>query len=233
MSFPSTHWSVIAEVREGAATGQQLALDALVERYWNPAYAHLRARGIAADDAQDLVQDFFERWLRRNLFGRADACRGRFRDFFLTSLNNFVRNALRDRHAGKRWPEAGFVADDIEGLHDGTDPAEAFVRTFTSELTLAVLAQLERDLQASGSADHFEIFRRRMVEPVLDGVEPPPYRDLAAEFGITEKQAANRLTTVRRAYGRLLEERIAEYAASPEDRAQELAELLAYLGIRD
>jgi hypothetical protein len=38
---------------------------------------------------------------------------------------------------------------------------------------------------------------------------------------------------VRRAYRRLLGDRIAEYAASPEDREQELAELLAYLRIRD
>jgi RNA polymerase sigma-70 factor (ECF subfamily) len=222
---------MIGAVREGNHEEQRAALERLTARYWRPAYAHLRAKGFAADDAHDLIQDFFEKWLRENLFGRARIERGRFRDFLLTSLSNFVRNALRDRRAQKRWPAAGFADDDVDALGHSDDPAREFVQTFISDMTMSVLAALEDEFRQSGKAQHFELFRRRIVEPALEGVEPASYRSLAAEFGLSEKQAANCVTTARRAYRRLLEARIAEYAASPEDRALEMRELLGRLDI--
>ncbi len=222
---------MIGEVRRGASPAQQAALELLIARYWNPAYAHLRAKGIPSEDTQDIVQDFFEKWLRQNLFGRADVGRGRFRDYLLTSLNNFARNALRDKVAKKRWPQAGFTADDVDTLLGEGDPAEEFVRAFISEMTLSVLTELEHEFEASGKTAHFELFRRRVVEPALDGIEPPSYRVLAEKHELSEKQAANFVVTARRAYVRLLEARVSEYAASADDGRAEIAELLAHLDI--
>lgn len=222
---------MIGAVRQGASPARHAALESLIARYWHPAYAHLRAKGIPGEDTQDLVQGFFEKWLRQNLFGRAEIGRGRFRDYMLTSLNNFARNALRDKYAKKRWPEAGFSVDDVDEILGDGDPADEFVRTFISEMTLAVLAELEQEFAASDKSIHFFLFRRRIVEPVLDGVEPPSYRTLAEEFELSEKQAANFVVTARRAYVRLLEAHVSEYAASAEDSRAEIAELLAYLGI--
>lgn len=222
---------MISEVKRGASPAQRAALECLAARYWKPAYAHLRSKNVSAEDTQDLVQDFFEKWLRQNLFGRADISRGRFRDYMITSLNNFARNVLRDKYAKKRWPVGGFSADDVDRILGDGDPAEEFVHAFISEMTLSVLAELEREFAVSDKATHYDLFRRRIVEPALDGVEPPSFRTLAKEYGLTEKQAANFVVTARRAYVRLLETRVAEYAASADDSRAEIAELLAYLGV--
>lgn len=206
-----------------------MALERLAARYWRPAYVHLRARGIDADDAEDLVQDFFENWLQRNLFGKATQVRGRFRDFFLTSLNNFAKNWFRNRHAKKRQPEGGFDTYEEDELPGRDNPELEFVRAFQSDMTRQVLNALELEFQESGKAQHFLMFRRRIVEPALDGVEAPSYRDLADGQDLSEKQVANQVLTARRAYRRLLESHVAEYAASPEDLKLELADLLGYL----
>jgi len=57
------------------------ALVALCENYWYPLYAYLRRRGYAADQAQDLTQDFFIRVLEGRYLDRADPEKGRFRSF--------------------------------------------------------------------------------------------------------------------------------------------------------
>jgi hypothetical protein len=54
---------------------------------------------------------------------------------------------------------------------------------------------------------------------------------LANQNGLTEKQAANCLVTMKRAYQRLLESQILEYAASAEDVRQEMRDLMGYLRI--
>ena len=79
--FVTTRWSVVLATREEA--GSQEALAWLCERYWLPLYAFVRSRGYQRDDAKDLVQGFFERFLSRNLAEEADAERGRFRSYLL------------------------------------------------------------------------------------------------------------------------------------------------------
>ena len=210
---------------------QQLALDRLIERYRHPTYVHIRAKGISPEDAEDLVQEFFTNWLHRGLFGKADMIRGRFRNYLLTSLNNFIKNSFRNKHAQRRWPAGGFSEEEIDRVADIDSPAEEFSRAFNSEMTRAVLALLEEECKRNGKQAHYSIFQRRIVEPALDGAETPPMKLLAGEFQMTEKQAANCLGTMKRAYRRLMESQILEYAASDEDVRQELHDLMGHLHI--
>ena len=236
-AFPSTHRSQFAALRAGDSTQRRNALDFLIQRYWKPVYCYLRRRGYGEEDAKDLVQEFFAFCLQRDFFDQADPARGRFRSFLLGSLQHFLANARRAAHAQKRRPEQGFVPlrDPVTASSAGFEPADrttpeaVFHHAWVSDLIQRVLRRLERECQTTDKQAHYEILRLRLVLPALEGAEPPPLRDLAQRFGLSEKQAANCLLTARRAYQRLLQEEIRRYANSEDEVAAEIQDLFHFL----
>ena len=129
-------------------------------------------------------------------------------------IEHFVANARRAARAKKRHPSQGFAFIDdsaFAGEHPGAlqhaeTPDELFHRTWLQELVLRVLKRLERACHAAGRDTHYELFRRHLVAPALEGVDAPPLRELAAAAGLPAKDAANRILTVQRAFRRLLKE---------------------------
>jgi len=223
--------------RQDDPTRQREAANYFAECYWKPVFCYLRSFGHDRMRAEDLTQEFFARFLARGALGKADPARGRFRSFLLGSLTNFLRNEHRNGRAAKKIP-----AELTVSLHVMIDsaaasivpreretPEAAFHRAWTAELVLRVLAALEREFRAGGKRAHYEIFRRFIVEPGLQGGEPPPYSALAAEFGLTETQVGFRLTTARRAYQRLLRDEIGTFAHSDAEVDAEVDALFAFL----
>jgi RNA polymerase sigma-70 factor (ECF subfamily) len=97
-----------------ARDGSHAELADLCGAYWPPLYSYLRRRGYSAEDAQDLTQSYFSRLLEKGFLDHADAQRGRFRSFLLTSLKNFVANEWHREHAQKRGGHTRFVSlDDV------------------------------------------------------------------------------------------------------------------------
>ena len=99
--FAPTRWSLIAAAREGDSPEARQALSQLCEAYWYPLYAYIRRSGHAADQAQDLTQEFFARLLARDFLGVADPSKGRFRAFLLASCKHFLANE-HDRAAAQK-----------------------------------------------------------------------------------------------------------------------------------
>src|SRR5229473_4871960 len=95
--FPTTRWTLVIAAADPQRKEARSALVSLCEDYWYPLYAYLRRRGYPADQAQDLTQEFFMRVLEGRHLDRADAAKGRFRAFLLTSLKFFVADE-EDRH---------------------------------------------------------------------------------------------------------------------------------------
>lgn len=214
------------------------ALNFLAERYWKPVFYFVRSRTRDNHEAEDLVQEFFTSWIQKGLFGRADPSRGRFRDFLLTSLKNFLINKNREKKGTIKNPRGGFVsihklASDEEAHYEPSEretPESLFLRGWIKELLFTVLEILEKEYQARGKEEHYEIFRKRIIEPALEGSPPPPMSELAQKFNLTEKQAANHLLTTRRAYQRLLRVQIRTYATSEEEVSAEVQDLFTFLG---
>src|SRR5689334_16552781 len=84
--FRTTHWSVVLAAGGTGSPDASEALERLWRTYWYPLYAYVRRQGHSSEDAQDLTQAFFERFLERKSLGQARRERGRFRSFLLTSL---------------------------------------------------------------------------------------------------------------------------------------------------
>jgi DNA-directed RNA polymerase specialized sigma24 family protein len=197
-SFPSTHWTQLRVLDGPRNAGQKEVLNALITRYWKPAYAYVCRRGFEAE-AADLTQDFFVLSLSRDLFSQADQACGRFRSFFLTCLNRFLIDAYRRRRS--RLPPAGIVS--IHDLSLGRNPVyepsvqetpeDVFHRMWVHEILVRVWTELQWQLQAAGQAAHGELFRRRLYEPMMAGTRQPPLAEIAQEFGLTRKEASNRI----------------------------------------
>jgi len=79
--FVTTQWSAVLAAGQADATRAQAALQHLCQTYWYPLYAYVRRRGYAPEDAQDLTQEFFARFLEHHWVGDADARRGDFAPF--------------------------------------------------------------------------------------------------------------------------------------------------------
>ena len=99
-AFLTTHWSIIDNVSSSDDDKNQALIGLLLDRYWKPVYCYLRRKGHDNEQAKDLTQGFFhEVVLTRNLIGRADSTKGRFRTFLLHALNQYLADEQRKEAA--------------------------------------------------------------------------------------------------------------------------------------
>ena len=152
--FPTTHWSRIAEARDLAAPGAREALASLCRSYWYPLYLFIRRQGYAADEASDLVQDYFVRLLDGPVLGYADRTKGRFRTFLIADCTRFLSHQRARARAQKRGGDRQIISIDAgeadarylrEPGHDLT-PERLFLRAWAMTLLEAVLARLREEL---------------------------------------------------------------------------------------
>jgi DNA-directed RNA polymerase specialized sigma24 family protein len=236
-SFPRTHWSRIAALKGAVSTERQEALNYLAERYWKPVYCYVRRRGFEPAEAEDMVQEFFLTAFANELFAKADPARGRFRNFLLKSMQHFLAQQWRDRHALKRHPVEGFVSihklssEAEAGVEpkDTETPEDTFNRNWYCELVLRVLHAVEQEFLANGKRIHIDLLRQRIIDPILNGTEAPSLRELADRYALSIKDVENRIITARRAYQRLLREEIRLYASSEDEVAAEIRDLWRFI----
>ena len=236
-AFPTTDWGLFVDIRGGSPSAKQAALEILARRYWKPVFRFLQFSGKDEESAKDLTQAFFAEWIENNAFAKADAQRGKFRSFMLASLKRFVANEHRAGQAQKRRPAAGLLSldelmDDEEKPFEPKDaetPDKAFDRAWAVEVVGRVLKHLEAECRNKGQKAHFDIFSKRLIQPILYGVAAPSMADLGNVHGLTEKQAGNLLETAKRAYRRLLEEEVRLYAASDSEVSEEIRDIFAIL----
>ncbi len=168
--FPRTDWAELGRAGEA----DEARLDRLIRTYWGPLRIFLVATFPSLKEQADLLlQDFAEdKILKKGWLQRADRSRGKFRDFLKTSLRNFVLDRL-NRAESKHPPVS------LEELAQEPAAAEAPSDEFDLTWARTVLAQTLQRMEADckdPSADQprrsyiWEMFRIRLLEPVLEGV---------------------------------------------------------------
>jgi DNA-directed RNA polymerase specialized sigma24 family protein len=253
--FPTTRWSLVARACGGAGAGgdgpvgvadvqeaRRQALAAILLRYLPALRAHLLAKSIPPDRADDLLQAFVtDKVIERNLLARADRARGRFRWFLAAALNNYCANQLRADTAGKRVPAgvklvslaegmgagAGAGAAAADGPAAGADgAADAFDVAWAREAIAEALRRMRDECVACGRVDLWHVFEWRVLGPTLDDADPVGYAELVRRLGYaTPKAAANALVTAKRRFEQALRSVIAEYVGDDEELELELAGL--------
>ena len=229
--FPTTRWTLVVAAGDPQRKEARSALISLCETYWYPLYAYLRRGGHSADEAQDLVQEFFVRVLQGRYLDRADPEKGRFRSFILTSLKFFVADQGDRQRAQKRGGGA-IVPLEISGgeeryqrepAHDET-PERIFERRWALSLLDRVVGRLRDEFVQHGRPEHFE-----RLKVFLLGQSDAPYAPLAREMNTSEGALKVAIHRLRKRYRELFRQEIASTVANPAEVESELRYLAATL----
>ena len=117
--FTTTHWTVVVSAKSEDESQALEALDGVCRTYWAPVHAFVRSHGRSPEDADDLTQQFFARFLEKEHYKLACPERGRFRSFLLTSVRRFLVNEWERASAQKRGGSAQPVS--LNETHTETD----------------------------------------------------------------------------------------------------------------
>jgi RNA polymerase sigma factor (sigma-70 family) len=229
--FPTTRWTLVVAAGDPQRKEARSALVSLCEGYWYPLYAYVRRRGYAADQAQDLTQEFFVRVLEGRYLDRADPEKGRFRAFILTSLKFFLADEGDRARAQKRGGgtvlsfelSSGEEHYQREPAHSET-PERIFERRWALSVLDRVVDRLRAEFVQHGRLDHFN----RLKVFLLDQAETP-YAALAREMGTSEGALKVAIHRLRKRYRDLFRREIAETVADANDVESELRYLAAAL----
>ena len=218
-----------AAAGEGTEDQQRLALNEWCRLYWRPVCAFIRARGHAEADAEDLAQDFFSRWLERNLGQGLSPGQGTLRAFLAVVLRRFLLNAVERAGAAKRgggWQRVeGDTADATQQarlLSAEMPPDAAFDRQWALAILQRVLERLEAENLRVGKADVFAALRHGLTA----GPGMVAAREVAAQLCMTEGAVRVAMHRMRRRFRELLIEEVAPTVSTDGDIEPEIRALL-------
>lgn len=231
MSFPTTRWTLLAEATLAGDAHGQKALDDLCMAYRRPVEAFLLARGVRNEEMEDLVQDFFLRWLRSRAWKRADRERGRFRTFLLGGVMHTLAHHRSKGFAEKRG--GGAETDSLDELaEDGIEPVcpsapdvMEFDRGWAVALVENALADIARETQARGRGDEFEVLRHFL--PGAD--ETPTLEEAAARLGSNANAVKAAVHRLRSRFRELVRAAVARSVSAPHEVEEELVYLRSLL----
>lgn len=234
-TFLTTHWSLIGNIQTQPDKDRAL-IGLLLERYWKPVYWHLRCRGYDNEEAKDLTQGFFhEVVLCRDLVGRADASKGRFRSLLLHALNQYLVDEKRKQEARKRIPADKLVPFDVADppalpqMVSTLTPEQCFLYAWKTTLLEQTLADVQGACLGDGLEKHWGAFHDRVVQPLLENEPPASIPDICAHYGIdSEARASNMIATVKKRFQAALRQRLRSTVTSEAEVEEELREMLNY-----
>jgi RNA polymerase sigma-70 factor (ECF subfamily) len=234
-AFLTTQWSLIENIQEGKDQDNAL-IGYLLRQYWKPVYCYLRHQGHHNEQAKDLTQGFFhEVVLNRDLVGRADASRGRFRAFLLHALKQYANKQDHKERARKRLEEkaVAFEMEDEPVLPESvaqTTAEDSYHYAWLSSLLEHVLDEVKEACEDEGMEIHWALFNKRVVWPIFGNRTPPSLPELCETYDIDDaKKASNMMITVKRRFRAVLMEHVRNTVLSQGQAPEELEELLKFL----
>lgn len=226
--FVPTAWTAIERARTDAADPDS-GWDHLYRYYFQPVCAYLCRVGHTREQSEELTQRFFAWLWEKDVVARAERSRGKFRNFLLTALKQFVERERRYQQAAKRTPAsmAGIsmgapISDNAAEVVDphASSPERLFDRACAIELLQQTLHRLQAEYQRASQEQRFETLRG-----FLTG-EPDATCDVAAQqLGISAAAVHVAVHRLRKRYGQLLREEILATAPGGVDIDDEVRAL--------
>ncbi len=228
--FATTRWTVVVNAGQAHAVEAEKALEELCRTYWYPLYAYVRRRGHSKEDAEDLTQSFFERFLRGNYLEEVSSEKGRFRAFLLAALKHFLANARDYSRRLKRGGGTQTLALDwqsaAERYHiepaNELSPDKLYDRAWAVTLLESVISRLGAENAAEGKGAAFEHLRPFLM--LAKG--EIPYAQTAGILNLSEGAVRVAVHRLRRRYRELLREEIRRTLSDPATLEQEMRVLM-------
>jgi len=206
-----------------------VALEELCRLYWYPLYVYVRRRAETREDAEDLTQSFFERFLEKHYLEGLDNHKGRFRAFLLASLKHFLANEWDRSRRQKRgggipalsldWQsaEARFQIEPADNL----SPDKLYDRAWAITLLDRVIVRLRQECARDGKLELFD-----HLKPVLtSGKGAVNCSEAGAALRLSEGAVRVAIHRLRGRYRELLREEIAQTLSDPGQAKEELQAL--------
>ena len=234
-AFLTTQWSLIEDIQDGKDQDKAL-IGFMLKQYWKPVYCYLRCKGHGNEQAKDLTQGFFhEVVLNRDLVGRADQSRGRFRTFLLHALKQYANKQDLKERTQKRILEEKLVSFDMEEqpiLPESVaqrTAEESYHYAWLSTLLESVLKEVKDACEEQGMNIHWALFNKRVVWPTFGDRSPPSLAQLCESYDIEDvKKASNMIITVKRRFRAALMQHVRNTVLSQGQATDELEELLQF-----
>ncbi len=232
--FATTHWTVVLAAGRRCTPQSDHALAELCRTYWFPLYGYVRRRGHTKEDAEDLTQAFFARFLEKNYLEDLTAERGRFRAFLLASLKHFLANEWDKSQRQKRGggvahlPLDWQTADRQFRLVATTElsPDKAFDREWALALLERVIGRLREECVAAGKGGQFE----RLKLFLTAGKGAVTHAEATKSLGVDEGAVRAAVHRLRKRYRQLLRDEIAQTLSDPMQVDEEMQALFGAFG---
>jgi RNA polymerase sigma-70 factor (ECF subfamily) len=231
--FHTTHWTVVLAAGQSHDTAGREALAVLCSTYWYPIYAYLRRSGSTRHDAEDLTQEFFSGFLKRDSLTNVSPMLGKFRSYLLACLKHFLANERRRAQAQRRGAGVQVIPLDsgaadtrylAEPSHDIT-PDVLFERRWAFAVVDLAMKELQREYVQRGKGELFEQLRG-----FLPGDAPSASRaELAARHEMSPGAVDVAVHRFRQRFGELLREQVARTVSSAAEVEEELRHLISVL----
>jgi RNA polymerase sigma factor (sigma-70 family) len=191
-----TLWTLVVGAARKDGPEALSALNVLAEQYRMPLYVYIRRRLGNEEDAQDVVQAFFERILQPgSLLDRAERDKGSFRWFLRRALDCFLIDEWRKAGAAKRGGRAEHLPLSSEEEMYESLGAEALTEGDAYEaawaLQISLLAMERLGLEAK------EPWMPPVLEYLSSGAPRKGQAALAAQMGVSAECVRTRLHRVR------------------------------------
>ena len=218
--FTQTRWTLVLLAESDESPAARQALEDLCKRYWPSIYTFLRRRGYGRHDAEDLTQGFLGKVLESHSIARADPSLGRFRNFLLRMLKDYLMDEVRKREALKRGgpgrlSELPFGETEVEYLAEpdpGLTPEEVFDRQWAASLLERAYQRLEAEFENAGQRNRFHLLKRFLTDEASDG----DCAELATRLEITPKSASVAVYRARTRYRQCLRDEVQETVSGPD-----------------
>jgi len=231
--FRTTHWSVVLAASDPAAPQAADALEELCFTYWYPLYAYVRRSGHRPEDAQDLTQEFFARFLAKHYLAQVDRQKGQFRSFLLAALKHFLSDARDRARAIKRGGgrlHLSIDVQDAEGRYlleptDGMTPERIFERQWALTVLETTRAGLRQQYASAGKAARFSV-----LEKFLPGEQASmTYAEAGRGLGLAPGTVKWEVHELKQRFRKLLRAEIAHTVGSSDQIEDEVGHLIAVL----